>query len=139
MRCVGKNMNILDLNPKFCELQRNLEVWSHDATKLLEIPLPSAFKDIPVLEDPILSSLATPMTRSTDADTIVLLQKLCSACLDVVNRQLKSQLPGEFWRPTKQLQAEARTCSSTNMSGERNFASIDSEIGRAKNAELSFL
>ena len=63
MRCVGKNMNILDLNPRFCELQRNLELWSHDATKLLEIPLPSAFKDIPVLEDPILSSLATPMTR----------------------------------------------------------------------------
>ena len=140
MRCVGKNMNILDLNPRFCELQRNLEVWSHDATKLLEIPLPSAFKDIPVLEDPILSSLATPMTRSTDADTIELLQELCNACLDVVNRQLQSHLPGgEFWLPTKQLQAEARTCSSTNMSGERNFASIDSEIGRAKNAKLPFL
>ena len=59
MRCVGKNMNILDLNPRFCDVQRNLEVWSHDASKLLEMDLPSAFKDIPVLEDLILSSLAT--------------------------------------------------------------------------------
>ena len=68
------------------------------------------------------------------------MQKLCNACLDVVNRQLQSHLAGgEFWLPTKQLQAEARTCSSTNMSGERNFDLIASEIGSPKNAKLSFL
>ena len=55
-----------------------------------------------------------------NGETILLLQSLCKDCVEVMERQLKTELPGgEYWNPSAQLLMEAETCSNTNISGER--------------------
>ena len=75
---------------------------------------------------------------SNDDKTVMLLQDLCQACLIIIERQLKDQLPGGcYFDPSEALQHQARSCSATNINGERNFAIADQIIYRAKNAKPS--
>lgn len=55
----------------------------------------------------------------------------------VMERQLASQLPGGvFWEPSEALRAQAQSCSSTNISGERTFGMVDYELQRARHATV---
>ena len=137
MRLASTDNNILYMNSKYLELRDNLKSWTHDASPLVSSPPPSVFVDFPVISDPVLDCL---MPQTQDRDILKLLQDLSRACLDVVNRQLSSQLPGgEFWQPSPRLIAESKSCQSSNISEERNFAHADSEIYRARNAKVGFV
>ena len=128
--------NILDLNDKYLDLQTNFSQWANDASPLLS-PC-SIFSDVPVPEDPVYHSLLSP--NSDDNKVKQLLSVLCKACLRVVERQLSSQLPGgEFWEPNPALEQAAKSCHSSNISGERNFAMADLHMHHAKNAKLGFI
>ena len=75
-----------------------------------------------------------------DEATKGLLEELLKACLDVMDRQLESQLPGgKFWNPTPELRQVAASCPTTNISGERNFATADQELHRARHGKAGFI
>ena len=77
---------------------------------------------------------------SNNGKTITLLQDLCQASLIIIERQLKDQLPGgHYWDPSEALQHQVRSCSATNISGERNFAIVNQIIYCAKNAKPSYV
>lgn len=138
MRLVGQELNILDMNKKYLEAKENLTNWAQDASPLLQADPPSAFAGVPVLKDIVLDTLLQP--TDTDGETKQMIQELCVACLDVMERQLVSQLPGgQFWDPSDVIKEQAKSCTSTNISGERNFAICDHELHRARNGKVSYV
>ena len=133
MRLVGSDKRILEMNQYYAEAKENLHLWSQDAFQLIMCNPPSIFQDVPVKNDVVLESLLKPATN--DNMTIQLIQELCAACLLIVERQLKAQLPGgSFWEPNDDLRETGKSCQATNISGERNFAISDQALYRAKNA-----
>ena len=97
MRLVGLDNNILGMNRYYAEAQEKFQSWSQDASQLLRPSPPSVFADVAIKDDVALDSLTKP--TSTDGKTITLLQDLCQACLIIIERQLKDQLPGTLARP----------------------------------------
>ena len=52
-----------------------------------------------------------------------LLQHLIQGIRDIMERQLKDQLPGGiFWNPSNKLMEDAKSCTATNISCKRKFA-----------------
>lgn len=140
MRLVGHDKTILEMNTYFHEAQVNLMKWAEDASPLMSPNPPSIFKDIGVKEDIVLHSLLEPLETVKQSQCLQLVQDMCHACLAVIERQLQSQLPGgAFWDPSPQMQTEAESCASTNISGERNFAIADQQILRACQAKLGYI
>ena len=140
MRLVGvKDLGILDLNTYFAEAINNLKHWSVDASPLLapEGP-PSVFQSVSIQRDRVLVKLSAVHPTNTDVE--FLLRKLCTACLVVAERQLSTQLEGGiFFNPSQELLTESTSCSTTNISGERNFALADAQLNRVKNASIEFV
>ena len=133
MRLLGQNKSILEMNAFYAEAQGKTKTWSNDASPLLSPHPPSVFEAIPIKEDAVLGSLLTP--TSLNDMTVKLLQNLCAVILVLIERQLHSQLPGGvFWDAAADVQQQAKSCSATNISGERNFARVDQAIFHAKNA-----
>ena len=133
MRLLGVETNILGMNKHFQEALDNITTWRHDASSLIQPDAPCAFSSVEVKRDTVFRSLVEP--TDFNSETISLLKALCKACVEVMERQLQSQLPGgEFWSPSAQLLIEAESCSSTNISGERCFVTADQEIFRSGNA-----
>ena len=132
MRLLGVETNILGMNKHFQEVL-DITTWRHDASSLIQPDAPCAFSSVEVKRDTVFRSLVEP--TDFNSETISLLKALCKAGVEVMGRQLQPQLPGgEFWSPSAQLLIEAESCSSTNISGERCFATADQEIFRARNA-----
>lgn len=76
------------------EARGKLSAWSTDASQLMVEDPPSIFETIPVLKDRVLESLT--MATPDNGQVKELLQSLLQTCLDVVDRQLQSQLPSEY-------------------------------------------
>ena len=138
MRLLGQETNILKMNTHFQQAYSNLTSWSTDASPLLETTAPCAFPEVDVKRDIVFDSLV--QSTEFDNETKIVLQDLCKACCDVMSRQLETQLPGgAFWHPSAELLHEAESCSSTNISGERCFATADQEILRARHATTGYI
>ena len=138
MRLLGNNKTILEMNIFYAEAQEKTKSWSTDASPLLSPHPPSVFETIPIKEDAVLESLLTP--TSLNDITVNLLQNLCAVILVLIERQLHSQLPGGvFWDAAPDVQQQAKSCSATNISGERNFARVDQAIYHAKNASTGHI
>lgn len=134
MRLVAETKSILELNEQFQTALDRLQNLSKDAKPLLNPQ--SVFDNIPVCEDNVLISLTE--SRAKDYKTVLLLQDLCAATVEVMKKQLKDQIRGGvFWEPSDSLKLQAKSCSSTNISGERRFAVCDSIMARARNAKMS--
>ena len=102
MRLLGVETNILGMNKHFQEALDNITTWRHDASSLIQPEAPCAFSSVEVKRDTVFRSLAEP--TDFNSETISLLKALCKACVEVMERQLQSQLPGgEFWSPSAQL------------------------------------
>ena len=138
MRLLSKATNILEMNEHFNYAHEQITRWSNDASPLLSVDAPCAFREVDIKRDEVFDSLVK--SNSDDADTKALLQDLCTSCLLVMNRQLQSQLPGgEYWNPSPELLLEAASCSSTNISGERNFGMADNEMYRARRGKTGYI
>ena len=133
MRLLGQNKTILEMNGFYAEAQGKLLMWSNNAHSLLSLHPPSVFESVPVKQDVVLESLLTP--TSLNEITVKLLANFCGAILVLIERQLCSQLPGGiFWKAGDDIEQQAKSCSATNISGERNFARADQVLYHAKNA-----
>ena len=127
---------ILHLNAFFKDTFEKLERWSDDAGELM-VGEGVLFGEERATPDNILKELIKPNQR--DALVKQLVQGLCGEILQVGKRQLADQLPGgEFWEPTDAIKAQAESCTSNNISGERIFAKLDSSIRRAPSAKMDF-
>ena len=138
MRAVPMADSILGTNIYFNDAYVKLKALSQDATPMIKREAESVFPAVGVLKDCVFDGLTE--SNSTDEATIRLLQDLCTACIDVMGRQMSSQLPeGKFWNPSVELLKAASSCPPTNISGERNFAMCDMEFQRAPNAKYGFV
>ena len=76
--------------------------------------------------------------NSTDEKTATIFRALIDVAIKVMERQLKDYLPGgKYHDPSPSLQAEAASCSSNNISGERVFAMWDARKQQAKTASTT--
>ena len=118
MNLVGKEPNILELNSHFKEAHSRLTTWIKDSTDLLSgTENKDCFGRALEGQDTFLQD--TEVTQFAKE----LLQHLLQGILDIMDRQLKDQLPGGlFWNPSQKMMEEAKSCTATNISGERKFA-----------------
>ena len=81
--------------------------------------------------------VALTTSTSQDKETADVLGGLLSEATDVMRRQLVDHLPGgKFHNPDNEVREAAKSCTSNNISGERAFAKIDSQIMKARSATL---
>lgn len=131
-RLVDRELSILELNTYYAEAKTVLAQWAENSTSVIAGDASTIFSGVDLKRDDTLTSLTS--SCDTDAETAELFSKMCSKILEVMDRQLADQLPGgKFWDPSDHLQAQSRSCSSTNMSGERIFGRVDSTLKRAPN------
>ena len=110
MRLLSKTTNILEMNKHFNYAHEQITRWSNDASPLLSVDALCAFREVDIKRDEVFDSLVK--SNSDDADTKALLQDLCTSCLSVMNRQLQSQLGGDYRNPSAELLLNAASrCS----------------------------
>jgi len=98
---------------------------AQDASPMIKANADSVFPTVEVIRDPVFKSLT--QSNSTDAATIQLLQLLCMRCIDVMGRQLQSQLPGgEFWQASEETIKASLSSPVTTIGVERTFGIADS-------------
>ena len=133
MAVIGSKESILELNDVYQEVYSRLHEWQEDPRKMLDGH--TAFGE--VINDDAQWRNLKDITEKDTPEVNRVLSLLVGGLKEVMTRQLGSQLPGgEFWGPSEKLRQESRSCSTTNISGERNFALLDSKIYRAPNATL---
>lgn len=76
--------------------------------------------------------------NNTDEKTATIFRALIAVVIKLMERQLKDYLPGgQYHEPFPSLQAEAASCSSNNISGERVFAWRDARKQQATTASTT--
>ena len=133
MEEVSKETPILQMNDKFRLAHSTLQKWQQQPESSLsgETAFGGQIKKDATWE---------LLHGNCDADKTAMLElfvQLIKGILDVMDRQLASQLPGgEFWEPDADTVRAAQSCTATNISGERNFAHLDASLHRAPNSSL---
>ena len=131
MRIFKTDQSILDMNQVFQDAKVNIENLIDNPASILSGTAASVFNSAPVIKDNVFLKLTQAGPCETASYLIV---HLLRAVLGVMNRQLSSQLPGgKFWDPSSELKSEAKSCSATNISGERMFAMVDAQLQKATN------
>ena len=84
MRLLGVETTILGMNKHFQEALGNITAWSHDASSLIRPNAPCAFSCIDVKRFTVFHSLVD--RTDFNGEAILLLQTLCKACVEVMER-----------------------------------------------------
>ncbi|XP_041465494.1 uncharacterized protein LOC121416104 [Lytechinus variegatus] len=130
MKMLGTAENILGINTAYQEAVDCMSSWEMDPQLMLSTNR-CAFGEcvaIPFIDD---------MNDARKAPLCPILEKMMHECVIVCKRQLEDQLQGGvFWEPGQDLCEAAASCSSTNISGERQFAKADSLLHRAPNISV---
>lgn len=118
----NEDLTILDVNEYLNNAVQQLQQWIETPKPLLTSHGQNCFgQDIDLTE----RFIKTIHQEEHDDETAALLSSLLQAIMDVIKRQLSSQLPGgEFWNPSQQMREETKSCSATNISGERKFGKM---------------
>ena len=132
MQWQGTRQSILQTSKVFSNV---LDVLDNVSARDLVLGFETtAFGTAPKVDEKYIS-----LTTSTDQDkeTTNVLGSLLHEAGCVMRRQLEDHLPGgKYHNPSEQIKQQAESCSSNNISGERNFAKIDSRIQKARSATL---
>ena len=125
----GKDLNILDMNRYFHTAREVMQSWHENPLRIMTDEH-NVFRQVGT-DHEVWKSLCQ---KGISEDMVHPLKAVLAALLDVVDRQLSKQLSGgKYWEPTPILLEQASSCVSTNISGERNFATLDSRLRRAPN------
>ena len=117
---VRSDVKYLDFHVYVGKLAESLEVWSHDASSLLQ-PESTMFEKFNLPTNAFLESLYTATTSaptSPEMNLKMILQKLAAGFLIVVNRQLNDFLPGgKYHNVDKEspLRARMNHCTLHNL------------------------
>ena len=132
LAAAGQGRNILEMNALYQCAVEQLEKWAQNPLSMFTDGC-TVFSTAPE-QDKILDSLTTQPYHD---DMLGPLKAVITAILEVIQRQLQTQLPGgEFWEACPQLQEQAASCINNNISGERNFAMLDAHLHRAPNISV---
>nr|XP_054771218.1 uncharacterized protein LOC129279140 [Lytechinus pictus] len=132
MRMINDAASILDTNKSYQDAVNHFREWQLDPSDMLS-PNTSAFHEYPSTSERCLPKPGTDIRT----ELLGLLSGMMEACIEVSTRQLESQLiGGRFWDPSMELAAESASCSSTNISGERQFGRADAMLHRAPNISV---
>ncbi|XP_063956979.1 uncharacterized protein LOC129262428 [Lytechinus pictus] len=135
MEAASQDLNILEMNANYHSAVQVLERWAGNPSSLLR-DQHTIFSSDPMRDD-IFQSLVSPPYEDQMEEPM---RGMLMAALEVTKRQLQSQLPGGvFWEPSVEVREQAASCSSTNISGERNFARVDSHLHHARNISVGKL
>lgn len=137
-RLIDDRLSILELNDHYTHAREMLSTWISNPVPVIDGSAPGVFTSVALKTDSILDCLV--QSQSTDQLTADLFVEMCKQIRDVMDRQLKDQLPGgRFADPSPELLAQSKSCSATNISGERVFGLVDSALRRAPNVSVSKL
>ena len=137
---VRSDVKYLDFHVYVGKLAESLEVWSHDASSMMQ-PESTMFDKFNLPTNPFLESLytSTPAPISPDMNVQMILQKLAAGFLVVVNRQLNDFLPGGKYHNVDEnspLRARMKHCKLHNLLGEACFGDLDFSLFKRRNASL---
>ena len=138
---VRSDVKYLDFHVYVGKLAESLEVWSHDASRLLQ-PESTMFEKFNLPTNAFLESLYTATTSAPTSPAMnlkMILQKLAAGFLIVVNRQLNDFLPGgKYHNVDKEspLRARMNHCTLHNLLGEACFGDLDFSLFKRRNASL---
>ena len=137
MELASQTQNIMDMNKHYANALKTLTEWKSSPTQMILQKRTVFGSDL--LQDDVWHSLTSGL-QTIQGDIEQTLQVLIQGVIDVMLRQLHSQLPGgTFWGATEVMMNQAASCSSTNISGERNFGMLDSHLSRAPNTSVAKL
>lgn len=129
MEVVSEGGNILEMNNLYESAANMLTKWSEEPQSMLRDNC-TVFGTPPVKDEVLTALLSQPFKD----DMVGPLKAILTSILDVIRRQLGSQLPGgQFWESSEVLKEQAASCCNSNISGERNFAQLDSHLHHAPN------
>ena len=132
MEWQGQRQNILATSQVFTRVLDRLDNIS--TRDIVNGFTETAFGTAPKCDD---KYVALTTSTNQDKETADVLSGLLHEATDVMRRQLVDHLPGgKFHNPDSEVQEEAKSCSSNNISGERAFAKIDSQIMKARSATV---
>lgn len=118
MEVVSEGGNILEMNNLYESAANMLTKWSEEPQSMLRDNC-TVFGTPPVKDEVLTALLSQPF----EDDMVGPLKAILTSILDVIRRQLGSQLPGgQFWESSEVLKEQAASCCNSNISGERNFA-----------------
>ena len=122
------------MNSKYATAKQCLKRWIEDPRGILQ-EQKTIFQDNIHPNEVGKALFNVPLEEQQQV--LAILQALTISILDVINRQLSTQLPGgEFWDPSPELQEASSSCVAHNISGERNFAMVDSHLHKAPNISI---
>jgi hypothetical protein len=131
---VGENRNALQMQPIYESLAQLLETASANPNFLLQ-------NSIHLLPGPVsppdLVTQSFFSSTSTDTVTQSLLKRFCTKLREKCSALFKDFPPsGKYFEPTQTLIESSETCPSNNISVERVFGKLDSELHRAPHCSL---
>lgn len=132
---IGSDVQYLDFFQHVMEMYEALAKWELDATEMVDEGSQPLFKM--ALQNNVLSSLYVEM-EPKKAMVLDILQKLCAAYKDVVQRQLVDFLPeGRYHNIQDEEQRQKMKHSKiTNLLGEECFGDLDFSIFKRRHASL---
>ena len=117
------HMTILEINAFFNTLITKLDIWSQDASVLLQGDA-ELYSDYPPLKDEIWHYLITPTEH--DATTQEVLEVLCHAFSMLLSQLAQDHLPsGTHYNPSAHLINKTKSVLKTNAVSERDFGKLD--------------
>ena len=131
---VDEDRNALQMQPIYESLVQLLETVSANPNFLLQnslhlLPGPVSPPDL------VTQSLFS--STSTDTVTQSLLKRFCTKLREKCSTLFKDFLPsGKYFEPTQTLIESSETCPSNNISVERVFGKLDSELHRTPHCSL---
>ena len=128
-KLASKTTHISDMDGVYTALCTKFDLWRDDCQDLLD-GSGQAFPGAHIVKDDIHTELFRP--HSTDTDTAVVLQLICTAFGKYSRRLLEDHLPGGKFNSMSSTDKEvAASVSPTNVISERAFAQLD-RMARAK-------
>lgn len=126
------DVSILEMNLYFDTLITKLDIWSQDASMLLQEDA-ELYSDYPPKKDQIWDHLLAP----TEHDTVTqeVLEILCHAFSALLSRLVQDHLPGgTHYNPSAKLTSETKSVPKTNVVSERDFGKLDHLLREKPNA-----
>ena len=126
------DVSILEMNSYFNTLVTKLDIWSQDASMLLQEDA-ELYSDYPPKKDQIWDHLLAPTGH--DAVTQEVLEILCHVFSALLSRLVQDHLPGgTHYNPSAKLTSETKSVSKTNVVSERDFGKLDCLLREKPNA-----
>jgi hypothetical protein len=135
---MNSDTHYLDLHKFIQQLLKKLQMWSVDASPMLDESEECVFETFPVKRDDVFKTLFVNVTPAEAAITKNALQKLMSGFVAVTQKQLADFLEGGVYgsEPTEDQRCMMNHCVLHNLMSEYAFGDLDYSQHRRRHSSL---